>query len=98
MERMPGEQGGHHRAAPENAGQPFEHQEEQGRIGGVQEYIDDVRRTWTQPEELTVKRMRQPGQRVPVAGVTDLKTPAQTQPTEAVFEVVIVDHIKAVVE
>ena len=64
----------------------------------MEQDIDDVRRSGPQPEELTVKRVRHPGQRVPVAGVTDLKEPAKTRPGEAVVEVVIADHINVVVE
>ena len=66
VERMPGEEGGHQRAAPSRAGQAQEHAKEQERVGQVKEQAGQVVAGGFEPVKLAVQLVRQPCQRMPV--------------------------------
>ena len=60
-------------------------------------HIDDVRPRRPAPEPLAVQHVRQPGQRMPVAGVERRKGPNHIPPPQPAQDVGILRNVKGVV-
>lgn len=64
----------------------------------MKENVDEVMPGWTQTEELAVGHVRDPGQRMPVVGVTGrFERPNDVRPGQAAFDVRVVQDVIGVV-
>lgn len=77
MSRMQRKQCRHHHAPPKRTRHPLQDAEQQQSIGHVENQIRKMMATRLETEDLTICYVGQPGQRVPVACVTDVESPAQ---------------------
>jgi hypothetical protein len=94
---MPGEEGGDEGRAPEGLGGAMEDEEKEHGAEGVEKDVAGMVATRGKAKQLAVQRMRKPGQRMPVAGVTDIEGPGQSGRGEAVVDVEIVEEVGRVV-
>ena len=60
--------------------------EEQRGVGGVQQHVDEVHRARIQAEQRAVRHVRQPRERMPVAGVVRGECLRDVRPVQTVFD------------
>ena len=94
---MPRKEGGDERAAPCGAGQLAQDQEKQDDVGGVEEEIGQVMPARVEAIQRVIHRMRDPGQRMPIARVTGFEGPGQCGAGEAVLDGGIVNDVIRVI-
>ena len=94
---MESEQRGDKQARPQTPGQPYQSQEEQCRVDGMEKDAAEVMTCRIECEELIVKGVRQPGQRMPVRRGGRRKGPLDVLPCQAV-DVRVGGDIVAVVQ
>ena len=97
VQRMPGEQRRHKRAAPERAGHFFQHRQQQQRICRVQKQVRQVKPAGPEPVELRIEHQGNPGQRMPVACVAGRKRPRDASGRQPAFDVLIVGDVIEIV-
>src|SRR5436190_20867028 len=95
---MPSEKGGDDSAAPKRTGHEFEREKKQQSVSGVQQHIRQVMRARFHPEELHVQHMRQPRERMPVAGVAAGKGPLHILPAQTILNLRVGRDVGRVVE
>ena len=78
MQRMPGKQRGDKRGRPQRARQAPEQRQQQNHVGGVKQDVDDVMCAGVETEQFAIQHVRQPGQRMPIAGVAAAERPPQS--------------------
>ena len=97
VQRMPREQRGDEGAWPDFSRQPEQKREKQRRVHRVKQDADEVVCAGIQAEELAVGHVRNPGERMPVAGVKGGERPAEVRPVQAVFDERIFGDVVGVV-
>ena len=97
VERVQGEERGHHGAAPGRAGERLQQGEEQCGVQGVEEDVGCVVAPGRQAEDLHVQHVGDPGDRVPVLVALE-QGPGQARGREATVDVDVPRHVVAVVE
>ena len=75
MQRMQREQGSDKRATHRSVGELREHKEKKNGIGQMEGQADQVLRPRVRPKDLAVQHVREPGERMPITGVTAGKCP-----------------------
>ena len=80
MERVQRKKSCDQRASPGRAGNAAQRKKQQNRIHSVKEKIYQVRSKRPGAEELHIEHVREPGQRVPIAGVKAGKGPGEVCP------------------
>ena len=83
VQRVPGEQAGHNKTAPQGASDTTEEQKQQESIRSVESQVREVMPAGSQAKELNIQDMGEPGQRMPIVGVADLKRPRKVLPPQA---------------
>ena len=87
----------HKRAPMRKAGAPAEPQEEQHRIRHVKEQVHHVRRGGIDTEKGAIQLVRNPGERMPVAGMRTAERPRDILQCEPSGHVWILGHVIGVV-
>jgi len=94
---MEGEEGRNQGAAPDRAGHLVKKQEEQQRVGEVQEKAGEMVAGRLQAIELGIQLMREPRQRMPVGALARAEGPRRAPPGEPRLNIVVVRHVLRVV-
>ena len=95
MER---EQGGGQGARPLRPRHPPQQEKEQDGIGQMQEQAGEMMAGGIQSVELEIHHVRNPGQRVPVAGAEGRKSPNNSRPAHPLFDHAVGSDIIAIVQ
>jgi len=98
VHRMPREQRGDECGRPQFAGQPQQQREQQRHVCRVKQGVDEVRPGGIQAEHAAVNHVREPGERMPVAGGHRGESPFHAGPRHAVLHDGLVGNVKAVVK
>ena len=80
VQRVHRKEGGDEGAAPQRAGQFLEQQEQEQRVGDMEEQVGEVMAGRIQLEQLTIEHVRKPGEGMPVGGISGLERPCHTLP------------------
>ncbi len=94
---MHGKQCRHHKAPPGIARRAPQHPEEQHRVQRMQQHAGLVMSGGILVVHLEIQRVRQPGDRVPVAGVVGDERPGHGVPGQAVLDVDVLGDVDVVV-
>ena len=94
---MPGEQRGDERCRPQRAGQPEQQEQEQNRIHRVKQHVDGMMGAGIEAEEFTIRHVRKPRERMPVAPMTGGEGPLDSSPRQTILDGAIFRHVGAVV-
>jgi len=97
MQRMQRKQGGHQRAAPERARHAPQQPEQQERIGNMQAHAHEMVPAGLEAKKLAIRHVRNPGQRVPVAGVAGGKSPNNIRPLQPALNLRVLGDVVRVV-
>ena len=104
MERVQCEQRGHNHAAPDCAGDLIQEQKKKNCVGDVEQNADEMVHRGVLAEELAIEHVREPGERVPIAGVASGEGPFDVFPFQAalnvrvggdVIRIVVIDKVVA---
>ena len=88
----------HPGAGPERPGHPPQGQKQEDRRGGVQEHVGQMMAAGLQAIKLAVQHVREPGQRMPVAGVVRGERPGDSLAGQAPADVPVLVDVIVVVE
>jgi hypothetical protein len=94
---MEGKERGHERAPPERARGPAQQQEEEHAIQRVECQAAPVVCSGIHPEELDVEHVREPGRRVPVAGLQRREGPPRAFQGQPGLHARVLAHVQVVV-
>ncbi len=94
---MDGEDRRHPCARPECAGHPPQRQEQEDRRGGVQHHVGHMMAAGVQAIPPTVKHVREPGQRMPVANIEGLGCPGGSRGSQPRFDMPVLVDVDFVV-
>jgi len=72
--------------APDRAGQPSQQAEQQEGVGNMEQEIGDVMAAGVEAIKLAIQHVREPGERMPVAGVTGGERPGDGVRMEPVLD------------
>ena len=97
VQGMDRKQGGHKGTAPGSGRQAIEDAEKEQDVGQVQQQVGQVVAEGPGPKEFCIELQRQPGQRVPVAGVEGRPGPMHVRRGQAGQDVTVLQHIDAVI-
>ena len=98
MQRMQRKERGHQGAAPERARQALEQPEQQQAVDDVQQQTRDVVAAGPEPVNLAVQHVRQPRQRMPIAGVHTRERPLDASQRQASLDARVAADIVRVVK
>ena len=91
------EERGHQPAAPNRPGHAPQHHEQQQRVRGMEHHAHQVMCPGALAKKLTVQGVREPCQRMPVAGMAGSEGPAHRLPAQTVLDVLVRGDIIRVV-
>ncbi len=97
IDGMKGEQRGHEQAGPKTTGGVHQQQEKEDGIRGVNQEAGEVVSGRILMEKLVVKRMRQPGERMPVSLLGSGHGPSDGVPVQALVDVRVLGDVAVVV-
>src|SRR5882724_2123936 len=98
VQRMDRENRGHESAPPERARHLPEDKKEQRRGQGMNEDVGEMMAGWIEAVELRIHHVRNPGERMPVAGMDMAERPPDSIPTEPAIDPRVFEDVIAVVE
>ena len=97
MQRMDCKQDCHNPTAPHLARHPSEQKEYQQAIDQVEKYTGHMMPAWTHSEEFNIQHVRQPGNRVPIAGTGRPEGPDDAFFAQPLTHIGILCHIFIIV-
>ena len=95
---MQSKESGYHRAAANVRGRAPEYPEEQQNVDGVQQQVYVVLPAGVQAEELTIERVGEPRQRMPVRSVVGGECPPHSLPAQSGLYVRVLYYINVVIK
>src|ERR1700722_20274414 len=98
MQRVPPKQGRYKSRRPEPFCQSPEEEKCERDIGCMEEEVDEMMGPCVQAKKLAIGLMRNPGERMPVAGVKRRESPWEIRPIQSIFYKGIIRDIVRVVE
>src|SRR5215471_7061608 len=88
----------HAQAPPAISRGPIQQKEQQHGVDGVEARTDRMVPRRVQPEQLTVKHVREPSKRMPVCRLGAPKSPKDVRPSKACADVIVLRYVRRVIK
>lgn len=98
MQRVERKESCDSKTAPGRNRKALKPEEEEDSIDRVKEEVDQVVPAWPHPEDLDIKHVGNPGERVPITLIPRAQGPAEIVPSQTGGDMRIVNNVEAIIE